>query len=84
MLVLALLLFGAVIALTARVSRPIGYLMGLSGVSYIAQGWVIGVAGFSAANTPAMLAGILLVLTWSIWLFVSAWRTENTGRFRPA
>ena len=63
MLGLALLLFGAVIALTARISPPIGYLMGLSGVAYIVQGWVIGVSGFSAANMPATLTGILLVLT---------------------
>ncbi|WP_427129178.1 hypothetical protein [Pseudarthrobacter sp. S9] len=31
--------------------RVIGYLMALSGVAYIVQGWVIGTQGFSAANT---------------------------------
>jgi hypothetical protein len=39
---LALILFGAVIAVTGRVSRPIGYLMALSGLCYLAQGWIIG------------------------------------------
>jgi hypothetical protein len=47
---LALLLFGAVLAVTGRVSRPIGYLMALSGLSYLAQGWIIGSSGFSSAN----------------------------------
>ena len=46
---LALILFGAVIAVTGRVSRPIGYLMALSGLCYLAQGWIIGSSGFSSA-----------------------------------
>jgi len=70
---LALLLFGAVIAVTGRVSRPIGYLMALSGLAYLAQGWIIGAEGFSPANSIPTLAGIVLVLAWSVWLLVSAW-----------
>ena len=42
---LALLLFGAVIAVTGRISRPIGYLMALSGLCCVAQGWIIGSSG---------------------------------------
>src|SRR6266566_7089664 len=68
------LLYGAVVARTAGVPRPIGYLMGLSGLAYIAQGWVIGSEGFSAANAAPTLAGIVLVLTWSVWLLVAAWQ----------
>src|SRR5437773_1051926 len=68
------LLYGAVVARTAGVPRPIGYLMGLSGLAYIAQGWVIGSEGFSAANAAPTLAGIVLVLTWSVWLLANAWR----------
>ena len=48
---LALILFGAVIAVTGRVSRPIGYLMALSGLSYLAQGWNIGSSGFYPDHT---------------------------------
>ena len=37
---LSLILFGAAIAVVAgRVPRPIGYLMALSGLCYLAQGW---------------------------------------------
>ena len=35
---LALILFGVAIAVTGRVSRPIGHLMALSGLCYLAQG----------------------------------------------
>jgi hypothetical protein len=54
---LALILFGAVIAVTGRVSRPIGYLMALSGLCYLAQGWIIGSSGFSSANQIPTLLG---------------------------
>jgi hypothetical protein len=69
----ALLLTGAVVVGARRVSRLIGYLMALSGLAYLAQGWTVGAEGFSPANTVAILAGIVLILVWSVWLLVSAW-----------
>ena len=68
------LLYGTVVTSTAGLPRPIGYIMGLSGLAYIAQGWVIGSQGFSSANAAPTLAGIILVLTWSVWLLANAWR----------
>jgi hypothetical protein len=62
--------------LTGRVPRPIGYLMALSGLAYIVQGWVIGSEGFSATNSTPTLVGIVATLVWSIWLLVSAWRMK--------
>src|SRR5689334_11680029 len=50
---LALLLFAAAVARTAWIPRPIGYLMGLSGVTYLLQGWVAGSEGFSRTHTIA-------------------------------
>ncbi|MDN4643099.1 DUF4386 family protein [Arthrobacter sp. PsM3] len=69
----ALLLTGAVVVSEGRVSRMIGYLMALSGLAYLAQGWIIGAQGFSPANTIPTLSGIVLILVWSVWLLVSAW-----------
>jgi hypothetical protein len=69
----ALLLTGAVVVGARRVSRLIGYLMALSGLAYVAQGWVIGAEGFSSTNTIPTLAGIVLILVWALWLLVSAW-----------
>ena len=77
MLGLAFVLFGSVIVVTARLPRPVGYLMGLSGLAYLAQGWVLGAEGFSNTNTLPTLLGIISVLAWSIWLLVSAWRMHE-------
>ncbi|WP_254678685.1 hypothetical protein [Arthrobacter sp. 24S4-2] len=51
--------------------------MALSGVAYIAQGWVIGVEGFSASNSLPTLLGIVLILAWTVWLMVAAWRSKR-------
>jgi hypothetical protein len=75
MLGLAFVLFALVIVSTARLPKPIGYLMGVSGLAYITQGWVLGFEGFSATNTVPTLLGILVPM-WSIWLLIVAWRTR--------
>src|SRR5437870_9167174 len=75
---LTLILFGAVIAGTARVPRLIGYLMGVSGLAYLVQGWVLGSEGFSATNTVPQLLAYLLVFAWSIWLLILAWRMKES------
>ena len=72
---LALILFGAVIAaVLGRVSRLIGYLMALSGLCYLAQGWIIGTSGFSSTNRIPTLIGIVLIVVWAVWLLVAAFR----------
>jgi hypothetical protein len=74
---LALVLFGTAIAVArGRVPRPVGYLMALSGLCYLAQGWIIGTSGFSSANRVPTLLGIVLVVVWSVWLLVAALRTR--------
>jgi hypothetical protein len=73
---LSLVLFGMVVGWTGRVPKPIGYLMGLSGLTYLAQGWVLGSEGFSATNTAPTLLGIGFILAWSLWLLVIAWRMK--------
>jgi uncharacterized membrane protein len=65
------------VALTARLPKAIGYLMGLSGLGYIVQGWVLGSEGFSGTDTFAILGGYVLILAWIIWLVVVAWRTKG-------
>ena len=71
----SLFLFAIAIVRTGFVSKPIGYLMGLSGVAYVVQGWILGTRGFDPAEAPAV-ATILLNLGWSIWLLVFAWRNN--------
>jgi len=63
---LALILFGAANVLRGPVRRPIGYLMALSGLCYLAQGWIIGTSGFSQANAIPTLLGIVVTVVWTV------------------
>jgi hypothetical protein len=74
-----LILFGAAIAFTGRVSRPIGYLMALSGLCYLEQGRIIGSSSFSSANQIPTLLGIGLILMWTVWLHVAALRMKTAA-----
>jgi hypothetical protein len=75
---LALVLYALVIVWTARVPRPIGYLMGLSGLAWLVVGWVFGTQGFSpSGEVPSDLAQFFL-LVGSIWLLVVAWRRKES------
>src|SRR5262245_23764559 len=70
---LALVLLAVVIVWTARVPRPIGYLLGLSGLFYFEQGWLIGTTGFSSATTVPTNAGYTLLFVAMIGLLFVAW-----------
>ena len=74
---LALLLFAAAVVRTAWVPRPIAWLMGLSGLTYLVQGWVVGSEGFSQTMSIAIVLAWVLSLAWMIWLVVSAWRMRD-------
>jgi uncharacterized membrane protein HdeD (DUF308 family) len=84
MLGLALVLFAHVIVWTARVKRPIGYLMGLSGLAYLVQGWLIGTRGFTSALTVPTDAGYTLLFASMIWLLIVAWRRKESVQAVPA
>jgi hypothetical protein len=77
---LSLILLGSAVVFTARLPRTVGYLMVLSGLAYIVQGWVLGSEGFSGTDTFAILGGYVLILAWIIWLVVVAWRTKESFR----
>jgi hypothetical protein len=81
---LALLLFAAALVRTAAVARPIGYLMGLSGLAYLVQGWVVGAEGFSGTHTTLILVAWVLSLAWMIWLVLVAWRMQDSETRRLA
>lgn len=75
---LALLLFALVIVWTARVPRPIGYLMGVSGLAWLVVSWVFGTQGFApSGEVPSDLAQFFL-LVGSIWLLIVAWGRKES------
>lgn len=75
----ALMLVGLAVASTARLPKALGYLMVLSGLTYLVQGWVLGFEGFSETNTLAILAGYVLIPVWIGWLAIIAWRSGPRG-----
>jgi hypothetical protein len=80
---LALLLAAATVARAARVPRLIALLMGLSGLAYLVQGWVVGSEGFSRTETIAIVLAFVLDLVWMMWLVVVAWRIEDSEPASP-
>ena len=79
MFALTLILLATVIVWTARVPRPIGYLMGLAAIPYLVQSWVLGTEGFAISWLAGGLSvvGLPLMLAWSIWLLIVAWRMKE-------
>jgi hypothetical protein len=79
MFALALILLATVIVGTARVPRAIGYLMGLAAIPSLVQSWVLGTQGFAVSWLSGSLSavGLPLMLAWSIWLLIVAWRMKE-------
>ncbi len=78
MLGLALVLFGTAIVSTARITRPIGYVMALSGIASFVVGWQTGVEGFAPSTETSMSLWAALLLVWIVWLLVVAWRMRES------
>ena len=71
---LALLLLGFAVMRAPWASRLVGALVVLSGLIYLAQGWVAGVEGFSATQSIAIVAAWVISVIWMVWLAVLARR----------
>ena len=80
---LALLLLAAAVGRTAWLPRPIAYLMGLSSLTYLAQGWVAGTDGFTRTHDFLIVLAWVLNLAWMIWLAVVARRVQNLEPASP-
>ncbi|EYD74268.1 hypothetical protein Rumeso_04132 [Rubellimicrobium mesophilum DSM 19309] len=76
---LSLLLLSLAALRAGRLPQPVAGLMGLSGASYLAQGWVAGTEGFSPAQSVAIVLGWVLSLSWMIWLVAATWRLPASG-----
>lgn len=75
-----LLLSGAVLAARAALfPSTVAYLIGLSAVTYLVQGWVVGSEGFSGTHTTLIIVAWVLSLAWMIWLTVLTWRAHRAA-----
>ncbi len=75
---LALVLLGIAIARAAQVPRSIGYLMALSGISFIILSWLVGTRGFTPADTLPTQAGYTLLFALTIWLLILTFFRQAT------
>jgi hypothetical protein len=75
---LAALLFAVAVVRATWAPRPIPYLMGLSGLTYLVQGWTAGTEGFSQTHTIAIVLAEVLNVAWMTWLLVVAWRMQDS------
>jgi hypothetical protein len=80
---LAVLLFTVAVMRTDRLPRSIACLVGLSGLTYLVQGWVAGAEGFSRTHTIAILLAEGLKVAWMLWLVVVAWRMPDSEPVSP-
>jgi hypothetical protein len=81
---LALVLFATTIVWTARITRPIGYVMGVIGLAYLVVGWLQGTVGLQSATLAYIGAITYLSFTiWSIWLLIVAWRMKESVQAAP-
>jgi hypothetical protein len=81
---LTLVLFAIVIVWTARITRPIGYVMGLIGLVFIVQSWLEGTMGFSPTEELIGTISQVSIVVWIIWLLIVAWRMKESVQAAPA
>jgi hypothetical protein len=81
---LALALFGMVIVWTSRVPRPIGILLGLSGMGFMIKGWVLGAEGFAPSGATPSSAATIFLGAGILWLLIVAWRMKAIVQVAPA
>lgn len=76
MLGLTLVLLAIVIVWSARIPWPIGIFLGMSGLGYIAKGWVIGTVGFAPIGAAPSNAAQAFLWAGILWLLVASWRRK--------
>jgi len=72
-LALSLALFAIAIVWSGAIPKVIGMLMGLAAMAYWAQGWILGVEGFSPLNHIPLLLSPAALFASSLWVLLFAW-----------
>jgi hypothetical protein len=73
-----LLLAGAATAVrSATIPRAVPALVALTGIAYLAQGWIAGSQGFNTSRSVLIVAAWVLGVIWMAWLTLTTWRTRH-------
>lgn len=59
----------------AGLRMGMAFLIGVSGLALLAQGWIAGTEGFTSAQSLAIVIGWAASLAWMVWLAMTAWST---------
>lgn len=59
----------------AGLRMGMAFLIGVSGLALLAQGWIAGTEGFTSAHSLAIVIGWAASLAWMVWLAMTAWST---------
>lgn len=73
-----LILPAALIVWTARVPRPVGYLLGLGGVAYLVTGWIFGAADFAPEGALPNFIRQDLPVVAVVYMLIIAWRMPTS------
>lgn len=65
------------VAVARALAWPIAILIALAGLAYLAQGWLVGVEGFSAEHSIAIVLGWILSVAWMGWMAIVAFRSHK-------
>jgi hypothetical protein len=63
----------------AGLSIGMAFLIGVSGLAVLAQGWIAGTEGFTSAQSLAIVIGWAASLAWMVWFAMTAWSTIASG-----
>ena len=67
-----LILLATLMVWKAPIPRPIGYLLAVGGIGYLARGWILGAAGFAPEGAiPTQVAQYSQPI-WSVYLLIAA------------
>jgi len=76
---LALIALAALVVWTARIARPIGLVLGVSGVAYLVVGWIVGEAGLAPQGALPTYVAQITPLVAGVYLLIVAWRLPRPG-----
>ncbi|WP_374970589.1 hypothetical protein [Terrabacter sp. BE26] len=73
----AMVLLAVLIIVTRRITRPVGYLLGVAGIASVASGWILGTDGFAMQGSVPTQFGQACIFAAGIWLLARTWRTPS-------
>lgn len=79
---LTYLAIAATAATVSALPRPIPFLMALTGLSYVAQGYLAGTEGFSPSHSIVIVAAWIFSFVWMVWIVAGQLMPRRSQNYR--